>query len=722
MIKLRILAALALVGLSSRQCVAITATNITPYILYAFGGPDGATPEAGLIQGTDGSLYGTTSQGGANDTGTVFRITTAGALTTLYSFTGGADGATPEANLIQGANGNFYGTTFLGGTNAVGTIFQITSNGVFTTLHSFMGADGSYPLAGLIQGSNGNFYGTTSAGGANGTGTVFQVTSAGTLTTLYNFTGGADGATPKAGLVQGTDGNFYGTTFLGGTNNDGTVFLITPAGALTTLYQFNFRVDGRNPKAALVQGLDGSFYGTTETNGARGVGMLFSITSVSSTGVFSLVFGFGGTDGKYPQSALIQGQDGYFYGTTTFGGFNYGSVFQVSSNGLFTTLYNFIGGTDGGIPYAGLVQGSDGYFYGTTGYGGLNLHGTVFRISAFPVGEYTGLAVQTNAPSAPSSGYLDLNLRIEGSFTANLTMGGVRSAFQGQFDVSGNATNTVMPNSPNPLQVIMHLNESGGSNEISGTVSDGVFTSQLLADLGASFATTIFDTTNRCPVAGRFTFVLPPADINDTTVPQGYGYGILKVSRSGRGSLQGVLGDGTAFRASGPISILNTFALYDAIYPNKHGAFLGRLSFPTTNTVVATLDWFKPPVPSDRLYPAGFTTSVGFTGAQYLSPSHGVPSIAGTAQLTLGGGNLGSNIVKSVVIAANGAVTVSPVGSDQLALAIQPGTGQLRGIFLNTDINKVTTFNGLLLQDDNFAGGLFLGDTKSGFITLVPDP
>ena len=720
MIKLRVLAAIALVGLSGHQCVA--STNIVPFILHAFGGPDGANPKAALIQATDGNLYGTTSAGGVNGTGTVFQITTAGTLTTLYNFTGGADGATPEAGLVQGSDGNFYGTTLLSGTNSLGTVFQITPNGVFASLHSFNGPDGSYPLATLVQGADGNFYGTTSAGGANGTGTVFQISSAGALTTLYNFTGGADGATPKAGLALGRDGNFYGTTFLGGTNNDGTVFQITPAGTLTSLYQFDVRIDGRNPQAALVQGIDGNFYGTTAIKGPRGDGTMFRISSVSSTGVFALVFGFGGVVGKTPQSALIQGMDGNFYGATTFGGFRYGSLFQVSSNGLLTTLYNFIGGTDGAVPYAGFVQGRDGYFYGTTGYGGENLNGTVFRVSAFPAGRYTGLAVQTNAPSAASSGFLDLTMKIEGSFKAKLTMGGVRSAFQGRFDVSGNATNSVPPHSQTPLQVIMHLDESGGSNEIFGTVSNGAFTSQLLADLGATFNGVKYSNTNRCPVAGRFNFVMPPADPSDTTVPQGYGYGTLMVQKSGKAHLQGVLGDGTAIRASGQISILNTFALYNAIYPNKKGAFLGRLSFPTTNTLVATIDWFKPPVPSSRLYPDGFATAVGLTGAQYITPVHGVPSIAGTAQLTLGGGNLVSNIVKSVVIATNGTVTVSPAGSDQLTLSIQPGTGQLTGSFLNTDINRFTPVNGLLLQNDNFAGGLFLGNTQSGFITLVPDP
>jgi|ERR1039458_8279362 uncharacterized repeat protein (TIGR03803 family) len=174
---------------------------------------NGANPEAGLVQGSDGNFYGTTSAGGAYGYGTVFEITTNGALAILHSFTNGTDGVGPVAGLVQGKDGNFYGTTSAGGVDGDGTVFEITASGVLTGLHSFTGGeDGSQPMAGLVQGSDGNFYGTTSAGDAYGYGNVFKLTTNGALTTLHSFTNGTDGASPVAGLVQDSNGNFYGTT------------------------------------------------------------------------------------------------------------------------------------------------------------------------------------------------------------------------------------------------------------------------------------------------------------------------------------------------------------------------------------------------------------------------------------------------------------------------------------------------------------------------------
>jgi len=181
------------------------------------------------VQATNGNFYGTTEIGGADGYGTVFKITPKGALTTLYSFCAQlncTDGATPYAGLVQATNGNFYGTTFNGGADGYGTVFRITSRGTLRTLHSFDGTDGASPIAGLVQATNGNFYGTTEIGRANGEGTVFEITPRGTLTTLHSFAG-ADGAFPFAGLAQDTDGNFYGTAYQGGTANDGTVFSLS---------------------------------------------------------------------------------------------------------------------------------------------------------------------------------------------------------------------------------------------------------------------------------------------------------------------------------------------------------------------------------------------------------------------------------------------------------------------------------------------------------------
>src|SRR5579862_1010734 len=652
----QILTTVLLSGLFGYCCDAATITKkVVPQVVQAFDNANGGTPTAGLIEGNDGNFYGTTSRGGANNTGTVFQVTSAGTLTSLHSFTS-SDGVDPEAGLVQGSDSNLYGTTFRGGANDSGTVFQVSTTGVFTNLHSFTGgADGALPFGGLVQGSDGNFYGTTSRGGATDTGTVFQITSGGVLTTLYSFTGGADGATPMAGVVQGQDGNFYGTTFLGGTNNDGTVFQIATNGALTTLYQFGNRLDGKNPRATLVQTGDGFFYGTTYAGGQGDNGTVFKVISNSSTGVLNTVFRFTGPTGRKPRAALIQARDGYLYGTSFLGGFNYGNVFQLMSNGVLTTIYNFKGGTDGGVPYGAVVEASDGYFYGTTGFGGIGLSGVVFRLSAFPAGKYNGLAMQTNAPAAASSGFLNLKLLLTGSFMAKLTMGGVLSSFNGNFDVSGNATNAISSRNLGPSQIIMHLGKGPGSNEITGTVSNSLFISDLSADLG------IFSRTNPCPVAGNFTFNITPADTNDTTVPQAFGYGTLRVNTLGNVNLSGVLGDGTKISAKVPVSERNTFPLYNALYSKKQGAIIGSIvfPFPNTNTFTGTLNWFKPATPTDHFYPAGFATTVTIDGSRFVDLSKGGPSFAGNALVTLGGGNLPSNIVKNITIASNGFVTVT---------------------------------------------------------------
>jgi uncharacterized repeat protein (TIGR03803 family) len=330
-----------------------TVFKITPAgvesVLYAFQGfafGDGSEPEGKLVQGSDGNFYGTTSGGGAYSVaGTVFKITPAGVETVLYSFGATAsDGQTPlYGGLVTGSDGNFYGTTSAGGTNGNGTVFKITPAGVETVLYSF-GAlpDGQQPEGGLILGSDGNFYGTTSAGGStsgstNGCGTVFKITPAGVETVIYSFSssnGQTDGCEPLSTLIQGSDGNFYGTTQGGGllpnaTFAGGTVFKVTPAGVETVLYTFgtpgngfNTGGDGINPQAGLLQGSDGNFYGTTTAAGANGGGTVFKLTPAGvETVLYSLPAPPTGQQYETEQyGALIQSANGTFYGTTLGGG------------------------------------------------------------------------------------------------------------------------------------------------------------------------------------------------------------------------------------------------------------------------------------------------------------------------------------------------------------------------------------------------------------------
>jgi YVTN family beta-propeller protein/uncharacterized repeat protein (TIGR03803 family) len=372
-----------------------------------FDGANGAFPYlTSLIQGADGNLYGTTTGGGPSEQGTVFQMNLAGTLATLYAFcsqTNCTDGAEPVGGLVQATNGNFYGTTSEGGANGGGgTVFQIVG-GQLSTLYSFCSqpgcADGNYSQAPLVQASNGNLYGTTNSGGVNAAGNVFEITLAGQLTSLYSFcsqTNCTDGERPYAGLVQGSNGNFYGTTELGGANGQGTIFEITPTGHLTTLYSFCSQTnctDGENPLSPLVQASSGNFYGTTELGGANGQGTIFEITP---TGHLTTRYSFcsqpGCTDGVEPYAGLLQA-GGNFYGTTNNLGPNgFGTVFEITSAGQLTTLYGF-GFTDGAFPEGGLVQASNGNLYGLTDFGGDRLDGIVFSLSpVISLGPPTGTA------------------------------------------------------------------------------------------------------------------------------------------------------------------------------------------------------------------------------------------------------------------------------------------------------------------------------------------
>jgi len=359
---------------------AAFAQQATLTTLYSFSGADGSYPYAGLVQGSDGNFYGVTNRGGTNNYGTIFMLTPGGELTTLHAFSG-PDGAVPFAALVQGSDGNFYGTAYEGGgQNNCGTVFKITPSGAFTELYLFSGPDGSRPYSGLIQASDGNFYGTTATGGAYGYyGTAFKLTPSGQLTTLISFGDLTAGANPEAGLVQGSDGNFYGTTFGDGISDNGTVFQLTLSGGSATLYSFLSisGSDGANPVASLVQGGDGNFYGTTIGGGLFGYGTVFRITP---SGALTTLHSFNGTDGAGPDGSLVQGSDGNFYGTTVGGAVNnHGTVFQLTSSGGLTTLYSF--NNEGINPHGSLVQGTDGSFYGTTSSGGYYSVGTVYKIN-----------------------------------------------------------------------------------------------------------------------------------------------------------------------------------------------------------------------------------------------------------------------------------------------------------------------------------------------------
>jgi uncharacterized repeat protein (TIGR03803 family) len=425
-----------MIGLWKMACIvtgfciatAITSPTQTVTTIALLKGIDGEQPQD-LFQGTDGNFYGAAWSGG-DGAGTAFEAATSGKVTALYAFCAETckieDGGNPTA-LMQASNGNFYGTDENGGTQrpqvciyvGCGTVFEITPDGQETTLHNFCSqadcADGRVPAGLLLQGTNGNLYGATQAGGNYGNGlcgtssdycgTIFEITLAGQLTTLYKFCSlpnCVDGEDPVS-LVLATDGNFFGTTLIGGANGEGTFFEITPTGTLTTLSSFSANDGGR----VSVQGSDGNFYGYGVSSG------LIKITpSGQSTVLYTFCSQPNCADGESPQS-LIQATDGNFYGVTFSGGTSTnntlcernldpagcGTIFEITPAGEFTSLDNYCSLPncgDGSHP-SFLIQGTDGNLYGTTDYGACSSGklgcGVIFRVS-------TGLApfIKTNPP------------------------------------------------------------------------------------------------------------------------------------------------------------------------------------------------------------------------------------------------------------------------------------------------------------------------------------
>ncbi len=348
------------------------------YEILALGGTNGpgVRPLAGLVLGPDGNYYGTASDGGAFGGGTVFKLTPAGELSPLVSFS--YEEGNPSESLIVGSDGNLYGTTagaFAGTPNSTGTIFRVTLAGQLTVLATF--ANTSNPVVApqkLMESNDGNFYGTTAAGGAQKKGQVFRLTKDGTLTILADFTG-TNGASPQAGLIEAADGNLYGTTSNGGTYNNGTVFRVTKAGVITLLASFGGDASiGDFPQAELTQGPDGNLYGVTSSRGANFGGAVFRITLGGTlTGLAPLP-----QNNVATPSPLVLGDDGNFYGTTV------NDYYRVSLAGNLTVLTNFPSAFEGRQPEGALLKVGNGEFLGTTSSGGTigrNEFGTIHRLT-----------------------------------------------------------------------------------------------------------------------------------------------------------------------------------------------------------------------------------------------------------------------------------------------------------------------------------------------------
>jgi uncharacterized repeat protein (TIGR03803 family) len=367
---------------SSQTAVAtvtvVPAVTLTTLHSFQSTQGEGWDPLGRLIQASDGNFYGTTTSGGASNSGTVFRVDSTGNFTTVHSFNG-TDGGIPDSGLIQTADGNLYGTTFYGGAFGRGEVYRIDGAGNLTVLTSFTEPGPVNPYAGLIQASDGQLYGTTYYGGPSESGTAFKMDTSGKVTWLHSFSS-SEGAPPYAGLIQATDGNFYGTLYYGGAGGGtgaGTVYKMDASGNVTVLHSFSFS-DGAGPSARLVQSSDGNLYGTTTGGGAFGHGAIFKVSTI---GDFTVLHSFSAYDGNGPDGGLIQGTDGNFYGTTSGDGpSGGGTIFKMDPKGNVTVLFSF-DNSDGLSPPAEPIFGTDGNLYGVTEYGGSGGAGTVYRLN-----------------------------------------------------------------------------------------------------------------------------------------------------------------------------------------------------------------------------------------------------------------------------------------------------------------------------------------------------
>ncbi len=377
-------------------CAGIAgAQTVTTLYNFVGGKKSGANPwYVTLVQGTNGQLYGTTYNGGSNGLGTFFEITTSGTFTLLHSFTGTAtDGASPTGGLTLGTDGNFYGTTQMGGTSLQGTVYKMTTAGTITVLHSFNSVfDGSFPWGPPIEGTDGNFYGTAS-GGKGQDGLVYKITtSSGAYSTIYTFVG-TTGVSPIAPPTQGTDGNLYIPVSLGGTSECGTIVKLTTAGVLQSSYDFPCGAGGAFPIGPLVQASNGNFYSTTQDGGTEGEGTIYQVTTSLGVTVlhsFGALFG----DGEYPGAGLLLATDGNYYGSTAEGGsFDDGTLFNTTVGGIYSDLYSFNNSANliQMAPLSPPVQNTSGVLYGVTEFGGTNNQGTIYSLNM-------GLGSFVNAP------------------------------------------------------------------------------------------------------------------------------------------------------------------------------------------------------------------------------------------------------------------------------------------------------------------------------------
>ncbi|HVT35390.1 MAG TPA: choice-of-anchor tandem repeat GloVer-containing protein, partial [Nevskiaceae bacterium] len=433
--------------------------------LHDFSGADGKYGQAELLLGSDGAFYGTTTAGGRNDDGVLFRVTTDGAYSVLHHFGPGA--SRPQGGVIQGSDGAFYGTTYYGGTGDNGSIYRVAPDRSYQRLHAFNGSGGAHPLGALAMDTGGTLYGTTFAGGRHDHGVVFSRSADGTYRRLHDFDD-ADGANPTSGVVIGPDGALYGVTNYGGAAGLGAAYRITTDGQYSKLHDFdNAEDNGSRPSPALTLGPDGALYGTTTAGGLHQAGIVFRL---ATGGAFTKLHDFDLDDynGYFPYGVLTVTPEGTLYGTT-FGGGDIadGAVFRLEPDGTYTKLHDFYGDR-GHWPYAGVTLDADGVLYGVASEGGAQGYGTVFRLDA----RHMPTATITATPASIGPGETStINWTSDGATSCFATSG---NWFYGEQPAAGSVRRGVSGNINNPggrFPYALTCSGPGGSVKTSATVT-----------------------------------------------------------------------------------------------------------------------------------------------------------------------------------------------------------------------------------------------------------
>jgi uncharacterized repeat protein (TIGR03803 family) len=651
-----------------------------PVTLATFNGSDGDSPSAALVADAYGNLFGTTYYGGAENDGTLFEIKNNGAAAApSYASTpitisfDGLGGANPDASLLVGPAHDGFGTTQYGGAYDGGTVFEVTSNGAVVVLVSFNGLDGADPQAGLIADARGDLFGTTSTGGQNGYGTVFEIKNngaaaapsyAGAPTTLVSFNGN-DGADPEAGLIADGKGDLFGTTYMGGPNNDGTVFEIKNNGTgaapryaskPTVIASFN-GANGESPQASLVADASGNLLGTTNEGGANGDGTVFEIAYsgfVPPPAPSPVLVSFNFSDGAAPSGVIVDAK-GDLLGTTESGG-GYGNVFEIKNNGAvaapsYATTPNVIASFDisnGEYPSGALIADAKGDLFGATGGGGANGDGTVFEIEnngavAAPSYATTPTVVASFNGSDGLGPTAGLIVDAKGDLFGTTIYGGANSDGT-VFEIENNGA-VEAPSYATMPTVTASFNGSDGSNPTAGLIADpngDLFGTTYLGDA-------VFEIKNNGTVAAP-NYATTPNVIASFDISNGeYPYGALIADANGDlfGTTErgGANDDGTVFEivnngtlaapsyASTPATLVgfngsNGANPYNGLIVDANGDLFGTTYYGGANNVGTAFEIKNNGTVVAPNYASTPTTLVSFNGSNGANPYAGVSADA----------------------------------------------------------------------------------------------